>query len=231
MLQLWLFSNTVVWPLSAKVGGYSLGLNVVVLTLAGVFWVGMRGKITLGSAKVLVFFLAYIIFSSIVALSGPCREDTPKAIFTIPALIFLVVVGLEVGRRATPDDWASLQMTALWCLVVAFLAFIVELVHPAWFPEQARYRAEGKFSGLFSEPSHVAFALFPCILVLFVAGTKKMRLIAIFALAGLMVVSRSSTLFALIVSWVSYRLLVQRRIRQTARLAVGFAAVIAIAAA
>lgn len=231
MLQLWLFSNTVLWPLNAKVGGYSLGVNVVVLILAGALWVGMRGKITVGSARALTVFLVYIIFSSIVAISGPCSDHTHKAIFTIPALIFLVLVGLEVGRRASHDDWASLQKTALWSLFVAFLAFLVEMLHPAWFPEQERYRVEGKLSGLFQEPSHVAFALFPCIVVLLVAGTRKMRLIAIFALTALVVLSRSSTLIALIASWVFYRLLVQRKIRQTALFALGFAAVIAMAAA
>jgi hypothetical protein len=230
MLQLWLFSNTVLWPLSAKVGGSSLSLSVVLLTLIGALWIGVRGTITLGSARVLLVFMAYVVFSSVLTVTGPCNSQLQKAIFTVPVLIFLVLVGLEVGRRASERDWASVQRTAIWSLVVAFSAFIVEMLHPAWFPEQARYRAEGKLSGLFQEPSHVAFGLFPCIVVLLVAGNKRTRITGVCALVALVAVSRSSTLIALIAAWVLYRLVVQRKIRQTALFAVGVVALMTVGA-
>jgi len=115
---------------------------------------------------------------------------------------------------------------------VAFSAFIVEKLIPAWFPAQAGYRAEGKLSGLFSEPSHVAFSLFPCIAVLLAAEDKRMRQKGMLALMGLVVFSRSSTLIALIAAWAIYRLLVRRKhYRQTALFALGIASLIAVGAA
>jgi hypothetical protein len=231
MLQLWFVSNTVLWPFGAKLGGMKLGLNVVVLMLAGVFWLGQSGKITLSSAKVLLAFLAHVIFSSIVALTGPCK-DLQKLIITMPVLMFLVLLGLEVGRRASGSEWSNLQKTAQWCLIVAFSAFIVEMLMPAWFPDQAMYRSEGQLSGLFQEPSHVAFGLFPCIAVLLVAEDKRTRQKGMLALLGLLVFSRSSTLIALIAAWVIYRLFAQRKhYRQTALFALGIASLIAVGAA
>jgi hypothetical protein len=231
MLQLWFVANTVLWPLKTKLGGISLGLNVVVLMLAGAVWLGKSGKIALGSAKVLLAFLAYVIFSSIVALTGPCNDHMRKSILTMPILVFLVLLGLEVGRGASGTDWLNLQKTALWSLVLAFSAFIVEMLRPTWFPDQAGYRTDGKLSGLFQEPSHAAFALFPCIAVLLVAEGKRTRQKGTLALLGLLLLSRSSTLIALIAAWVIYRLVVQRKIRQTALLTLGIAALVAAGAA
>jgi len=232
MLQLWFVSNMVLWPFSIKIGGITLSLNIIVLMLSGAVWLGKRGRITLCSAKVLLAFLAYVIFSSILALTGPCNDHLQKLILTIPILVFFILIGLEVGRRASGSDWSDLQKTAQVVLLVAFSAFIVEKLIPAWFPAQAGYRAEGKLSGLFSEPSHVAFSLFPCIAVLLAAEDKRMRQKGMLALMGLVVFSRSSTLIALIAAWAIYRLLVRRKhYRQTALFALGIASLIAVGAA
>jgi len=230
MLQLWFVANTVLWSFNIKLGGISLSLNVVVLMLAGAVWLGKTWRIAVGSAKALLAFLAYIIFSSIVALTGPCTDSLQKSMLTMPILMFLVLIGLEVGRRASSSDWLNLQKTALWALLVAFSAFIVEMLMPAWFPRQAGYRSEGKLSGLFQEPSHVAFSLFPCIAVLLVAESKRTRRTGMWALVGLLVFSRSSTLVVLIVAWAIYHLLVQRRLRQTALFTLGMVSLIALGA-
>jgi hypothetical protein len=230
LLQLWFVANTVLWPLKAKVGEISLGLNVVVLVLAGAFWLGKSFKITAGSAKVFLGFLAYAIFSFVVASTGPCHDSLLKLIITAPILIFLVLIGMDIGGSASPGDWLSLQKVALWSLLFAFSAFILEMLEPAWFPIQGIYRAEGKFSGLFQEPSHVAFGLFPCVAVLLVAERKKTRLLGTLALLALLVFSRSTTLIGLIAAWVLYRLFVQRKLAQTALFILAFVSLIAIGA-
>jgi hypothetical protein len=102
---------------------------------------------------------------------------------------------------------------------------------PAWFPDQEGYRVEGKLSGVFQEPSHVAFSLFPCIAVLLVAENKRTRHKGMVALLGILLFSRSSTLIAMIAAWIMYRLLVQRKARQTVLFALAAAALVALGTA
>jgi hypothetical protein len=231
LLQLWFVANTVLWPLKAKVGEASLGLNVVVLAFAGTFWLAKNVKITAGSAKISLGFLAYAIFSFVLAATGSCHDNLLKLIITVPVLIFLVLIGVDIGRSASPGDWRSLHRVALWSLTLAFSAFIVEMLEPAWFPIQQIYRAEGKFSGLFQEPSHVAFGMFPCVAVLLVAESKKMRVLGTLALLALLVFSRSTTLIGLIAAWLLYRLFVQRKLTQTALFMLAFVLLFGIGAA
>jgi hypothetical protein len=193
-------------------------------------WLGNRRRIAVGSAKALLAFLAYVVFSLVVVLTGPCHDNLPKAILTMLILVFLVLIGSEVGNRASSSDWLNLQTTAFWVIVLAFLGFIVEMLIPAWFPVEAGYRSEGKFSGLFREPSHVAFSLFPCIAVLLVAEDKRTRQKGTLALVVLLVFSRSSTLIVLIAAWAIYRLIVHGRIRQTVLFCLGIASLVALGA-
>jgi len=230
MLQLWLVANTVLWPISVKLGGLTLGLNVVVLILTGAVWLGKSWRISAGSAKVLFALLLFVPFSLIVALAGPCTDHLQKSLLSIPILFFLILLALEVGRRSSSTDWLSLHKTALWCLIVAFCGFIVEMLFPSRFAFQIIYREDGKFSGLFQEPSHVAFSLFPCIAVLLSAEDKKIQLRGFLALLGLLLFSRSSTLIALIAVYVLYRLFSQGKVRQAAALTLGIGALIALAA-
>ncbi|WP_213804548.1 hypothetical protein [Granulicella sp. dw_53] len=230
MLQLWFVANTVLWPFIVKVGGFSLGLNVVVFLVSGTVWIGKDWRIALASAKVLLAFVVYVFLSFLVASAGPCNDHLQKFVLTMPILLFLVLIGLEVGNRATDRDWFNLQRTASWVLVVAFGAFFVEMILPNMFPDQAGYRAEGKLSGLFSEPSHVAFSLFPCIAILLVAKEKSTRQKGMMALAGLLALSRSSTLIVFIAVWIIYRLYVQRKVRQAVIASLGIGLLIALGA-
>jgi hypothetical protein len=150
---------------------------------------------------------------------------------TGPILMFLILIGLEAGRRAENSDWIELQSAAVWSLLVAFLAFLVEMALPSRFPGQAGYRSKGEYSGLFSEPSAVAFSLFPCIAVLLVAESRRKRLSGMLALLGLLVFSRSSTLVALVAVWILYRLIVHGRLLQAGLLALGFTALITLGSA
>ncbi len=138
---------------------------------------------------------------------------------------------MELELRASITDWEKLQKTAQWCLALAFLAFGVELLLPGLFPQQTVYRFEGKLSGLFSEPSHVAFSLFPCIAILLIAESKVIRRRGMFALLGLLIFSRSSTLLALILTWVIYRLLVKKNYGQTVLVTLGIASLVALGGA
>jgi hypothetical protein len=231
MLQLWFVANTVLWPFLLSLGGLQLTLNVAVLTLSGGVWLAMRRRVAKGSALAAAILIAYMVFSTLTAVAGPCNDTFSKLVITAPILVFLALIGLEVGRRSSDEDWIKLQKTAMWCLLAAFLSFLIERAWPSQFPNQVVYRIEGKYSGLFKEPSHVAFALFPCVALLLVAESRKVRRVGLAALLGLLLVSRSSTLIAMIAAWVLYRLVVQRRLRQAALPALGLALLVALASA
>ncbi len=230
MLQFWLIANTVLSPFSVKLGGLTLGLNTVLLLFAGAMWLVRDPKIRLKTATVICFICFYFIYSSVLVLTSPCGDHALKSIMTMPILLFLVLIGVELGLRASIADWEKLQKTAQWCLALAFVAFGVEMLTPGLFPLQASYRSDGKLSGLFSEPSHVAIALFPCIAILLIADNKKTRRRGMLALLALLILSRSSTLLALILAWVVYRLLVKKNYRQTLLVTLGIALLVALAA-
>jgi hypothetical protein len=231
MLQLWFFANVILSSFKVKFGGLSLWLNAPVLLLAGVFWLGSRRFISHFSIKVLLLVSLGTGLSTLVALVGPCTDSYTKLLATAPVMVLLVFLGMEVGRRSVPEDWLLLQKTAAWCLLLSFVSFFAEMAFPGRFPDQAQYHVDGKYSGLFQEPSEVAFMLFPCIAVLLSARNKKMRRGGMLALFGLLILSRSSTLLALIVAWILYRLVVHRKLGQSAFLIFGFAAAIVSASA
>ncbi|WP_263358968.1 hypothetical protein [Acidicapsa ligni] len=214
MLQFWFVVNTLLWNIGAKLGGSNIGLNVVILFAAGVIWFGKSWRIAIRSANILLGFSAYVLISLVLELTGPCNDHLQKSLISTPLLIFLGLLGLEIGRKASYRDWLNLQKTAWWSMVAAFAAFFFEMLVPALFPEQANYRSEGKFSGFFSEPSHAAFSLFPCIVILLASGDKKMRRRGVVSLFGLFLISRSSTLIALVLIFLLYRLAIQGKVRQ-----------------
>jgi len=228
MLQLWFIANTVFWPFSLTIGGFSLSANLVVPLVAVIVWLWKDRKIAVSTAKILIVFFSFSVLSFIVALTGPCTDHFLKSILTMPVLMLLISIGWEVGRRSSNTDWSNLQRTAIWTLALAFSAFIVEILMPSWFPNQASYRDLGKLSGLFSEPSHVAFSLFPCVAILLVAADKRMRRIGALALVGLFLFSRSSTLIVFVAVWFLYRLFLQRKLKTAILITGGLALVIGL---
>jgi hypothetical protein len=230
MLQLWLVANTVLWPFSIKLGGIDLNLDTVVLAALGVFALAQGMRIAALTAKVLLAVLAWMMVSLLIAQAGPCSDHLAKSILSMPILAFLTLAGLEVGRRADQAQWLRLQRTASWLLFIAFSAFALEWLFPNLYPAKVGYRAEGRLSGLFLEPSHAAFALFPCLAILLVSEDKTKRRMGALALVGLLVFSRSSTLVALTAAWIAYRLVVQGKVRQAAFSVLAIALVVSLGA-
>ena len=205
MLQLWFFSNTLLWSFNVEIGGLRLGLNVIVLLLLGSVWFWQIDKISSLTKKMFLVLLVYMPFSFLVAVAGPCTDKFSKFGFTAPVIILLILLGVEIGSRASENDWVKLQKVALLMLFAAFAGFFVEFLLPGAFPGSEKYRLNGSYSGLFSEPSHVAFTMFPSIVILLLAEKKIVQRIGFLALFGLLIFSRSSTLIALSLSWMVYR--------------------------
>lgn len=231
MLQLWFLANSIFWQFGFDVYGFKLGLNVILLLIVGSIWLGliMRSSPTTFSIRFSLMLLAYFLVSGFVAAVGPCHDKFLKMALTAPVLFFLSLVGFEIGKRATDADWLRLQTSARWILVVTFVGFIAEMLNPTLFPHGEPYRIQGKYSGIFLEPSHVAFSLFPSCAILLLAEGRSRRWLGVLALFGLLALSYSTTLVALICLWVVYRIiLLGRKVPQT-DIAVGLLAGIMLA--
>jgi hypothetical protein len=215
MLLLWFVANTVLWPFNIIVGGLRLNLNVPVLIGAGIFWLWRRGRITRSTAKVLIVLIGFVVCSMVVAIVSPCNDNLLKSAVTAPILLFLAFIGWEAGATAKPSDWLHLPRAATYSLMIALAGFVVEIAMPSRFPLQADYRAHWVLSGIFQEPSNVAFALIPCAAVLLASNRRKWRRRGALTLAGLAIISHSSTLIALTGALLIYRLLIKGISRQT----------------
>lgn len=207
-----------------------LSLNVVLLIPIGMFWMLRRFRISkttlIGSS---VFFLI-LLLSFGVAQLGPCEDKFSKAFITAPLLTILLMIGLEVGARAKPEEWQKLRSTAFRVLIVAFFFVIAEILFPQFFSiNKIKYHTELKYSGIFNEPSHVAISLFPCIVLLLSSNDKTYNRKGIYSLLLLFLLSRSSTLVMLTFCYIAYRLVLLRKLKQSLKYLSIIAVVIAIA--
>lgn len=210
LLRVWLFANTVLWPVSINIGSIHLGLNILIIGLIFFTWILSKKQINKFSLYFTVIIGALFILSAVVAYIGPCNDKYDKLLTSIPVLLVLIFFGIMLGRNSCACDWERLDIAAIFALVFAFCGFVVEIKYPSLFPDQEKYRDFLSFSGIFSEPSAVAFSLFPAIAVLLNSQSSYSKKIGIFSLLGLLFISRSSTLIGLIIAWVVYRLIFYR---------------------
>jgi hypothetical protein len=231
MLQLWFFANTILAQIYGQISGFNLSMNVIVLLLAGVILARQGRGFTRATLRIILGLSLYFVFSFIVILSGPCSSHPIKSLITSPIVFFLIVTGLKVGSEARAQDWLKLRKTAEWALLCAFASFAFEAAVPSLFPDKEHYRLQWQLSGIFPEPSHVAVSLFACLAVLLLAEDKRTRMKGWLAALLLLIVSRPTTLVALIITWISYRAIVHGKLRQAAKLVFAMGVLIAVAAA
>jgi hypothetical protein len=186
------------------VGGITIGLNVVIVLLTGFIWLGFKHSISRFTVKSFLIFVFFFIFSLIVALIGPCEDKLLKGMMTAPVLLLLICLGLEIGWRARVEDWLQLHNTSSWILLTAFFLIILEILLPQLFPLKAKYQIYGLYSGIYSEPSHVAFSLFPSIIILFSAKSRSHNIIGVLSLLFLFIYSRSSSLIIFTIFLIAY---------------------------
>jgi hypothetical protein len=74
---------------------------------------------------------------------------------------------------------------------------LIEFLVPEYFLEKKPYIDQFKYSGFFSEPSHLAYSVFPCVLLLLTSKNKKIKLYGVMSLVTLFIFSRTSTLIIL----------------------------------
>lgn len=210
-----------------------LSLNVVLLLPIGLYWLLRKFRISKTTLFSSAAFILFLLLSFGVAQIGPCEDKFSKALISAPLLTMLLIISLEIGVRAKPEEWQKLRPTAFRIIVVAFIFIIAEILFPQYFSiNKLKYHPEFKYSGLFYEPSHVAISLFPCIAILLSSREKSYSRKGLYALLLLFVVSRSSTLFMLTLCYISYRLLILKKLKQGAKylMLIGFVITIALTA-
>jgi hypothetical protein len=136
---------------------------------------------------------------------GPCKDELFRAIFSGATFFLFFTTAYEVGRSASIKDWLSLESAAVWVLLIGFASIILELLIPQLFPGTAGYRSLGKFSGMFNEPSYLAMAMAPSLILLMLSNTKKNMQIGIVSLVILYAFSRSSTLIGILMVQIIYK--------------------------
>jgi len=230
MLQLWFAVNTLLWPINIHIGDNAIGLNTVVLISVGMFWIGLRRKISKLTIYTSIYLTLFMISSLVSALIGPCEDKLFKFLLSAPLMFALICIGLEIGKQASPEDWLKMRQTALWILVIAASFIVIEFIVPNLFsPDKAAYHKEGKYAGLYPEPSLAAFSLFPCVVLLLSAPYKKYHRQGVFALFFLLLFSRSSKLLMMIFCYVLYRLFFADKIKQVIRYSLVTAGIVTIA--
>lgn len=230
MLKIWFVVNTLLWSSGIEIGGSLLPLNLVLLLPVGVIWLSRRlriSKTTLVPTVILVIFLILSLYGSRL---GPCENLFIKAILSAPLLTLILIIGMEIGSRATPEDWLDLRSTAFWTMITAFIFIVAEIFFPQLFsPNKSMWQPEYRFSGIYNEPSHVAISLFPCVAILLSSNDKSLNRKGLFSLLFLFLASRSSTLIMLTFCYITYRLAILGRLKQSLKFITVVAVVIVVA--
>jgi hypothetical protein len=219
MLQFWFVANTLLWPFGVEVSGFRLGLNVIAILLVGVVLI-IKKRLSGFTLKAGAVLFAFTIISAFTIYTGPCTDKYEKFFITAPIFIFVILVGLEIGWRASEIDWLKLQKLCPWILLAAYGSFVAEFF--GLLADKGRYEA---YSGIFSEPSNVAYSLFPSVAILLLAQSKRLRQTGMLALVGLLLFARSSTLLSVTVAWIFYQAFMQRKLTKNVLLWVGLLSV------
>lgn len=205
MLELWYFSNTLFAPFDFKLFGFHLGLNVLILLPISIFFLiqNRHSGSTLLKKIALYYFLPLGVLYAISAV-GPCEDDRLKLLASAPIAITFIIIGGELGATGSHKRWLHLQKMALIILMLALMSFLLEVAFPQLFPAMASARAEYRWAGIFDEPSHAAYYLFPWVAVLLAAQSNRYNLFGLIFLFLMVLFSRSTTLYALMMAWILY---------------------------
>ncbi len=214
MLLAWVIANTLLAPLLVQIGPYALGANVASSLLIGAFSMVQRKMVKAQAIRGALILGSIFIFSFLSGFFNSCGGDLVKSGLTYFLFMLLVVIGLDVGRRAKDQDWLLLQGSVDWILLSAYLTFVMEFVSPQLIHQSAVYRLTGRLVGIFGEPSHVAYLLFPLIAIKLSSLKFKNRAMGWFHVLILFLISRSSTLMILVVAWVAYKMILLERFKQ-----------------
>ncbi len=182
--------------------------------LIGFFWIFTNLHKILFLQKLILLEVVTLFIQAPILYFGVCQDNFLKFFISAPIIVFLSLIGYEIGRFTSGKDWweASISASKIVALIV-FASLMLEIFLPSIFSESILiYHQRGLHSGLYSEPSQLAYLAFPCISILLCSKIKKDRNIGWIFLAVLIALSPSTTFLLILFIWIAFRLIYQKRI-------------------
>ena len=191
MLNLIFISNLLLWPLSLKILSFKLSLNTIIILGCAPFYLK---NYDFKFKKIFIIYLLIFIFVEFLTITlSVCQDGFLKSLLTFPIFLSCIFISYVSGRNAQLPDWIRLEKAIVIVLVIGVLSLILEMGYPEIFPEVQNFRDLKKYSGHFGEPSHVAYSLFPCLMILFLVDKGKYRTKFFLTTLGIFILSSSST--------------------------------------
>lgn len=215
LLSLWFVMCSIIWPIQLVVDGY--GFRIYYFFAFGVLliWLLTQKLVDIKVTKALILLVVIGIASiSITFINGICHDQYEKFFKTFPAFIILTIVGYSIGLQSSISSWIGLYKPAIWIILIIIFGLLIEFFFPEFFPATAPYREQFKYSGFFSEPSHLSYSAFPSILLLITSSKGGIRALGVIALLTLMIFSRTSTLMVLVLGFGIFYLIIKFNIKR-----------------
>lgn len=165
--------SILLWPINLNfIGNFHIRLNEIFYLISALILGVSNQKISLNTKKLFLFTVPVIVFHYLFTSFLFCEDQHLKGIASLPVFLIMIFVGWELGQRSTNQNWLGLEKISLIVIILATLAILVEFAFPDLFPAQATYRIGGIYSGIYDEPSHLAFSIYPCILITLLSKRK-----------------------------------------------------------
>lgn len=213
MLKLWFILILVKFPIGVKLFGYDAPINIILMLLIGGFYLLRCGVINYSALKIILVGLIFSCYSILLA-SLNCSYGIEKIFSTLPIFLLITFISYQVGIKATNYDWIYLNNAALAVIIFSLFGLSLEFIFPNYFPELSGYRSEGKYTGFYQEPSHLAFSIFPAIAILLGSDRKRSKYFAWIASILLLYFSRTTTFILLLVNFITYKCILDKKFKQ-----------------
>lgn len=172
MLNLFFIANSILWPFNFQISGFHIRLNLVASLLCSLYLLSRSCKFRFFFIRYLLLSMGLFSFFYLFAKAGPCENSFTKFYVTAPIFILNCITCYWIGFRSTLKEWLGLKKSAIFILCVAFVIILAEYFVPELFPLTFDYRVAGLYSGLFPEPSALAFSITPSLFVLLTSPHK-----------------------------------------------------------
>lgn len=218
MLAFWFSIHTLFWHIFVEIGGIKLYVNIAFSLACVLPIIVFRKRINSTSLLVSALLGAYLLASFFISVAGPCEDDFMKplkALILLLVVVFIHFLSLEVGAQSNIDSWLTLRKASRVILVITILGCLIEMI----FPEMAstnklKYHIEGKYAGIYDEPSNLALSLFTPLAILFSSSQKRDRIWGVIGFVLLLLLARSATLIQGILVWILLRIFFSGYIKQ-----------------
>jgi len=151
-----------------------------------------------------------LLYSVFAAFVGPCHEPSIKLLLSTPIIFFTIFTCYVVVEKSSIIDWISLRNLSIFLIFLIIITIVLENIFPELTPEYFNaYRQEGKYSGIYGEPSYLGFSIFYCISLLMVSSRKLDRFIGALSTIIIVFLSPSATFVFLLLALFIYLIFIK----------------------